>query len=421
MIGSTGERSPSRSCVPISSPRSGADRFQRAVRIAAGLNHPHILPLLDSGDVDGVLAFKKRDQSLREIGATLGVATIVEGSVRRAGDRVRIVAQLIDAETDEHLWVETYDRRLTDIFEIQTDVALSLANALRAELTASEQSRIRQEPTRNLEAYQLYVQGRHWRARHTEAGFAKAIDYFEQAIATDPRYALAHAGLALACAELPTGSMASHPDAAFARAKEAAARALALDPKLGEAHEVLALLKFVWDYDWAGAEREFKVALELSPGGADIYDHYSWLLSALERWDEAIAMAKRARELDPLAHPSDLASVLVRAGRFDEAIREATRSIDFNPAYPRPHAMLGWAYLFAGRVTEGFAELERAVALAPGDSVHLGQLGEAHGLWGVRRRRERFLGSFRNCHARDTSHRIPSPTCTPDSVSTTRR
>ena len=329
-----------------------------------------------------VMPFKKREQSLREIGATLGVATILEGSVRRAGDRVRIVAQLIDAETDEHLWVETYDRRLTDIFEIQTEVALALAAALRAELTASEQSRIRQEPTTNLEAYRLYLQGRHWRSRYTEDAVNKAIGYFEQAIDADPDYALAHAGLALAWAELPTGSLTSKPELAFARAKDAAGKALALDPKLGEAHEVLALLRFVCDYDWAGAEREFKVAMELNPGSADIYDHYAWLLGSLTRWDEAIAMAKRARELDPLSHPSDLASTLVRAGRFDEAIHEAKRSLDFNTTYPRPHSVLGWAYFFVGKIDEGIEQLERAVALAPGDSLHLGQLGEAYGLAG---------------------------------------
>jgi TolB-like protein/predicted Zn-dependent protease len=329
-----------------------------------------------------VMPFKKREQSLGQIAATLGVATIVEGSVRRAGDRVRIVAQLIDADTDEHLWVETYDRRLTDIFEIQTDVALHIAAALQAELSSAERSRIRQEPTSNVQAYQLYLQGRHWRNQYTTDGTRRAIAYFDQAIAVDPGFALAHMGLALVYAETPVGNPTSRPELAFARAKEAIARALALDPRLGEAHAVLALLKFVCDYDWTGAEQEFKRALELNPGSGDIYDHYSWMLGAVARWDEAIAMAKRAQELDPLSQLSDLASTLLRAGRVDEAIAEALRSIEFNPSYPRSRGVLGWAYLAQGRFDEAIEQIERAAALAPGDTMHLAQLGEVYGLAG---------------------------------------
>ena len=329
-----------------------------------------------------VMAFKKREQSLRQIGATLGVATIVEGSVRRAGDRVRIVAQLIDAESDEHLWVETYDRRLTDIFEIQTDVALQIAAALQAELTSAERSRIHAGPTNNVQAYQLYLQGKYWRGRYTDDGMHKAIGYFEQAVAVDPNFALAYTGIALVYAESPTGSPASRPELAFNQAKEFIAKALALDPRLGEAHAVLALLRFICDYDWAGAEQEFKLALELDPGSADIPDHYSWLLGALARWDEAIAMAKRAQERDPLSHLSDLASALLRAGRVEEAIAEATRSVEFNPAYPRSRAVLGWAYLAQGRQDEAIEELERAASLASGDTMHLAQLGEVYGLAG---------------------------------------
>ncbi len=401
--------------------RSPADRFASAAEFAAALLRPDapgarapsvaVLPFLNlstdpeneffaDGITEDVIAhlskiralkvisrtsvmpFKKREQSLKQISATLGVATIVEGSVRRAGDRVRIVAQLIDAESDEHLWVETYDRRLTDIFEIQTDVALQIAASLQAELSSAERSRIRQEPTSNVQAYQLYLQGRHWRNQYTDEGMRRAIGYFEQAIAVDPGFALAHTGVALVHAETPVGSPTSRPESTFALAKEAVARALALDPRLGEAHAVLALLKFVCDYDWTGAEQEFRLALELNPGSADIHDHYSWMLSALARWDEAIAMAKRAQELDPLAHLSDLASTLLRAGRVDEAIAEASRSIDFNPNYARSRGVLGWAYLLRGRADEAVLEIERAASLAPGDTMYLAQAAEVYALVG---------------------------------------
>jgi tetratricopeptide (TPR) repeat protein len=297
---------------------------------------------------------------------------------------VRIVAQLIDAATDQHLWAETYDRQLTDIFAIQTDVALHIAAALRAELSHDERTRIRREPTRDLHAYQLYLQGRHCYSRYTEESIRRGIEYFEQAIAEDPAYALAHAGVALAYAELAAGQGggALRPEVAFHRAKEAVTKALALDNGLGEAHSVSALLRLVHDFDWAGAEEEFKLALELSPGGADVYDHYGWLCSALERYDEAIAMVTRAQELDPLMHRADVATALLRAGRYEEALRAALRCIDFEPEYARGRSTLGWAFVKSGRVDEGLAELEKSVTLAPDNTLYLAQLGEAYALAG---------------------------------------
>ena len=330
-----------------------------------------------------VMPFKKRQEGLRAIAAKLGVATLLEGSVRRAGDRVRIVAQLIDADTDQHLWAETYDRQLTDVFAIQTDVALQIAAALQAELSADERTRIHKEPTRDLQAYQLYLQGRHCLVKFTEPGIRRGIEYFEQAIAKDPAYALAHAGVAMAFTELGgQGGGAVTPAQAYERAKEAAAKALALDGALGEARCMLAFLKFVCDFDWTGAEAEFKRALDLSPGSADTYDLYGRMLSALTRYDEAIAMVKRAQELDPLAHRTDVASVLVRAGRYDEAVQAATRAVEFDPDDPRGRSILGWAHLKNGNPDRGLAELERAVSLAPGNTLFWAQLGQAYALAG---------------------------------------
>ena len=159
-------------------------------------------------------------------------------------------------------------------------------------------------------------------------------------------------------------------------------RALALDDRLGEAHGVFALLKFVWDFDWSGAEREFRLALELSPGGADVYDHYGWLCGAQERYDEAIALVRHAQELDPLTHRADVASALLRAGRYEEALHAAQRAIEFDPQYARGRATLGWAYLKLGRRDEGVAELERAVALAEDETMYLAQVGQAYALVG---------------------------------------
>jgi serine/threonine-protein kinase len=343
-----------------------------------------------------VMQFKKREQSLREIGATLQVATLLEGSVRRAGDRVRIVAQLIDAEADQHLWAETYDRQLTDIFAIQSDVALQIASALEAELSPIERTRIQRKPTNNVHAYQLYLQGRHSYSRYTSESIQKGIEFFRKAIAVDPDYALAHTGLGLAYAELAAGEGGgpTRPDLAYIEAKEAITRALALDGQSGEAHSLLALLKFSQDFDWVGAEREFKLALELSPGSADIYDHYGWLCAALERHEEALALVTRAQELDPLMHRADVATTLLRAGRYPEALEAALRCVEFGADLARGRSTLGWAYLKNGMPDLGLAELERATAIAPENVMFLAQLGQAYAMTGKTAKARDVLGQL---------------------------
>jgi len=333
-----------------------------------------------------VMPFRKRDQGLREIGARLGVETLLEGSVRRVGQRVRIVAQLIDAESDQHLWAETYDRELTDIFAIQSDVALHIAAALEAGLSPDERTRIGKAPTRDLEAYHLYLKGLHCALRYTEEGIRQALEHYELAVAKDPNYALAYVGVAFSYLQIGLGhgaGLLSSGDA-YRLAAEAVTRALALDGGLADAHSLLGFLKFAVDFDWIGAEREFTWAMDLNPSSAIAYGMYALALSAQERYDEAIAMQQRAKELDPLAPviSSDLASTLLRAGRHDEAAQEAQRLLAVEPRFPMGHSTLGWAYLKLGSRDEGFAELEKAVALSPGNTIFLAQLGEAYGLVG---------------------------------------
>jgi serine/threonine-protein kinase len=337
-----------------------------------------------------VMPFKRREQTLREIGATLGAATLLEGSVRREGERVRVVAQLIDSETARNLWAETYDRELTDVFAIQTDVALHIAAALHATLSFDEQSRIRKEPTDNLEAYQLFLHGRQRRIRYTAEGMRESIGYFERAIAVDPDYAAAYANIAMAYEEL--GEIgALEPAEAYGRAREAATTALALDGELAEAHCVWGQLKVVSDLDWGGAERDFQRALELSPSSAESWDQYGRLCSALGRHDESVAMEKRAHDLDPLSHRTDYATALLRAGRLEEALPAAEREAELDPQYDRAHATLGWAYIKAGRPAEGLAELETAVSLSPSSTAWLAQLGQARAQTGDEERAREVL------------------------------
>jgi len=343
-----------------------------------------------------VMPFKRREHSLKEIGATLGATTLLDGSIRHVGDRVRIVAKLIDVETDKHLWAETYDRQLTDIFSIQTDVALQIAAALKAELSLDEQTRVRREPTKDVQAYQLFLKGREWFIKYAPEAFARAIEYFDRAIARDPTFALAFANLANTYIELAEMGTAA-PDIVYQRAAEAAANALTLDSELGAAHCTMGYLKMVREFDWSGAEQDFKRALELSPSNADTYALYGRFCAGLARYDEAIALQQRAHELDPMGQRMDLLTTLLRAGRYDQAVVEAEAAMELDPAYDRARATLGWAYFLSGRKAEGLAELERAVAVAPENTIWLGQLGQAYAMAGDT---EKARGTLRELEAR---------------------
>jgi TolB-like protein/Tfp pilus assembly protein PilF len=337
-----------------------------------------------------VMPFKQRGRSTKEVAAMLGATSVLDGSVRRAGDRVRIVATLIDSGSDQHLWAETYDREMTDIFAIQTDVALHIAEALKAHLTSDEQTRVHRKPTRDLQAYHLFLQGRRCLSKWTIDAVDDAIECFERAIARDPSFALAYANLAMAHVE-SAESGARAPAGAYARAEETVRVALRLDPELSAAHCTLGYMKTVRELDWQGAEREFKRAIELSPSDADALDFYGRLCSALGRHDEAIGLAERARELDPLAHRMDVATTLLRAGRYDDALVLALNAVELDPVHDRAVATLGWAYLLTGRTNDGLAQLEHAVVLSPKNTMWLGQLGAAYGLAGKQAKAQEIL------------------------------
>jgi TolB-like protein/Tfp pilus assembly protein PilF len=330
-----------------------------------------------------VMPFRDRDRNLEQVASRLNVANVLDGSVRRAGERVRIVVQLIDAATGRSLWTETYDRRLTDIFEIQTDVALHIAAALEAELSPRERERMTREPTPDMTAYEEYLRGRKCHIQYTREGMLKAIAHFDRAIARDPAFALAWVGRAIAYTELGEIGALSRSEAAT-QALSSGAKAIELDPELGEAHCAQAYARLAYEFDWDGAEAGFRRAIELSPGFSDAYDLYGRMLSGLERFDEAIAMQQRAYELDPLSARSDMVTSMVRAGRYEEAIRAARRALAADPDYARLHTTLGWALFRAGRTDEGIAALERGVDLAPNDTTWVAQLGQAYGLTGRR-------------------------------------
>lgn len=328
-----------------------------------------------------VMGFRDRTRTLAEIARMLGAAILLDGSVRHVGERIRIVAKLIDVERDRHLWVETYDRELKDIFAIQTDVALHIARALETELSADEVRRIRREATTDVYAYHLYLRGRQSYIKFTPDGIRSAIESFESALARDPSFAHAAAALGTAYVELSeNGGIPA--DIARVRARAATSRALHLDPDSSAAHCTMGHLEAVLELNWASAERSFQRAIELSPSNADAYALYGRVCAALGRYDQALALHARARELDPLAHRVDIVTTLLRAGRHEEAVAlgEAARELD--PHYARARATLGWAYFRSGRRSEGIAELERAVTLSPTETMWIAQLGLAYGLAG---------------------------------------
>jgi len=307
-----------------------------------------------------VMHYKKTDKHLLDIGEELGVANILEGSVRKARDRVRIVAQLINAQTDEHLWAETYDRELSDIFAIQSDVAQGIAAALKAHVSKEEKKLIEKKPTENMEAYELYLQGRFFWNKRTLEDLQKAIRYFEQTIEKDPNYALAYAGIADSYNDLPSYSDFP-PKEAYPKAMNAALKALEIDDTLAEAHTSLAHIKDDYHWDWEGAEREFKRALELNPAYVYARHCYAMHLLTLRRFDEAIEEMKRAHELDPLSLVTtrNLGWVFYHARQYDQAIETLQKTIEIDPNYSFTHYVLGLVHIQKSMYDEALLEFQK--------------------------------------------------------------
>jgi serine/threonine-protein kinase len=311
-----------------------------------------------------VMQYKGAKKPLPQIARELNVDAVIEGSVLRAGNRVRISAQLIQAKPEKHLWAKNYERDLGDVLALQSEVAGAIANEIKIKVTPQEQARLANARPVNPDAHEAYLKGRfYWNLRRT-AGVKKGLEYFQQAIAKDPGYALAYTGLADSYILLGTyGSMA--PKEAYPRAKEAALRALELDATLGEAHDSLGTAKTDYEWDWVGAEKEFKRAIELSPGYATAHQRYAYFLTVMGRFNEAIAEAKRAHELDPLS-PMINASVgmdLFHARRYDEAIAQFRSALELNPGLVQARDYLCLAYAQQKLYEQALSECQKATAL----------------------------------------------------------
>src|SRR5438046_2597263 len=309
--------------------------------------------------------FKSAPENLRDIAKQLGVMNILEGSVQKSNDQVRVNVQLINAITDAHLWAETYDRKLTDIFAVESEIAKTIAESLQATLTGSEKNSIAKAPTANPEAYELYLKGRFFWDKRTGADLQTAIQYFNQAIAKDPGYALAYAGLADAYALLTAYGASSIADS-FPQAKAAARKALELDGSLAEAHTSLGQVLLFYDLDFQAAANEFQRAIALNPNYATAHHWYgNGPPTVVGTFDTAIAELQRAQQLDPLSLiiNADLGVTFFLARRYEEAITQLRKTIEMEPHFYYAHWNLGQALELKGQLREALAEHKKAADL----------------------------------------------------------
>ena len=328
---------------------------------AAGIQDEIITRLAKIGQLKVVSClttqrFKSAPDDLPAIARQLGVANVLQGSVQRTADAVRVNVQLVKAETDTHLWADTFDRKLTDVFQIESDIAKTIAEKLQAKLTGSEERAISVKPTANVEAHQLYLKGRYIWNRRTAENLKKALNYFEAAAQKDPDYALAYVGIADACGLFPVYG-AGAPQEYLPRAKGAAEKALALDDSLAEAHASMGLVHYCY-FNGMESAKEFERAIELNPNYATAHHWYGRLtLVMLGQLDRAMAEAKRAYELDPVSSiiHSDLGGVNVAARRYDEAIRQLRGTVEIDPDF-------FWAYRWLGMALELKGDTQAAIA-----------------------------------------------------------
>ncbi|HEY2388453.1 MAG TPA: adenylate/guanylate cyclase domain-containing protein [Candidatus Binatia bacterium] len=308
-------------------------------------------------------AFKDKNEDVEKIGAELHVGAVLEGSVAKAGNRVRITAQLINVADGYHLWSDSYDRELQDIFAIRSQVAETVAKALQVTLLAGERETLGQKPTDDLDAYQLYLKGRHAAATYAEPVIA--MRYLRQAIARDPGYALAYNGLAYYYVSGIDGLVEGSEG--LPRAREAAEKALQLEPSLAEPHTWLGVVHWWYDRDDIAARRELETATAMQPDLASTHELYGWYLVAVGKVDAGLAESRRAVELDPLSSEANtyLGVNLYLARHYDEAIKQLRIAIDTDPDYVYAHLFLGRVYARTGRLSEAVAELRTAMQLAP--------------------------------------------------------
>jgi len=339
-----------------------------------------------------VASYKGKEFDPRKVGRDLNVRAVVTGRVHRHGDTISIQADLIDVENVAQIWGQLYDRKLSDILLVQEDISRDIFENLRLKLNVEEKKK--------LEAYRLYLKGRNAWNKRTEEGLQQGIDYFQQVIDMDPSYAPAYAGLA-DCYNMLVVYGVRQPKDGFPKAKDAAIKALEIDETLAEAHTSLAFIKFRWDWNRVESEREFQQAIKLKPSYAPAHQWYSSYLVALERFDEAIAEAKRTQELEPLSFiaSSHLGWILYLSGQNDRAIEQCTKILDLDPNSFPAMRYRGLAYEQKGMYAEAIADFQKGVKLS-GSPLMLALLGHAYAVSGKKTEAQQVLAELRELQGR---------------------
>jgi TolB-like protein/DNA-binding winged helix-turn-helix (wHTH) protein/Tfp pilus assembly protein PilF len=344
-----------------------------------------------------VMTYKNARKSLAEIANELNVEAVVEGSVSRSGERVRVTAQLIDARSDKHIWADSYDEDIRDALVLQSKVTTAIARHIRAALNPQEQLALAKSRTINPEAYEAYLKGRYFWNKRTAQGLRTAIDYFGRAIEIDPRYAEAYAGLADAYAIAGDWKMGVlPPQDAFARATAAAAEALALDDTLSEAHTSLALALDLYGWNWVAAEAEYKHAIQLNPGYATAHQWYSWHLFMVGSNTEAMSELKKAENLDPLSLiiKTDIADALCVAHRYDEAVEQSEKALKMDPNFAVGHYERGQALAQKHMYDEAIAEFQTAIELGGASGAFQANLGYAYAVSGRKEEAQEIIDNL---------------------------
>jgi DNA-binding winged helix-turn-helix (wHTH) protein/tetratricopeptide (TPR) repeat protein len=342
-------------------------------------------------------------------GRALRVEWVLDGCLQLSHDRVRVTLQIVRVQDGAALWTAKYDERLTDIFALEDSIADRLVDVLAVRLTAEDQSLLARRDTGSAEAHHHYLKGRyHWN-RRTEEGMRRAIACFNEAIAADPSYALAYAGLSDAYTLL--GSIAYggfRPSDVWPRARAAALQALALDDRLAEARTSLAFIRFRYDWDWEGAERDFAAAIALNPHYATARQWHAYLLSTWGRHEDALSEIRCAQELDPLSLPiaTGVGRFLYFAGRYEEATRECRKAVEMDETFAGAHLDLGIVYVQLGRYREAVSELRRVLELSGGSPPALAHLGHAYGVSGQHDKAREVLSELRRLSVQ--AHVAPS-------------
>jgi TolB-like protein/DNA-binding winged helix-turn-helix (wHTH) protein/Tfp pilus assembly protein PilF len=343
------------------------------------------------------MEYKGTHKTLSEIARDLHVDAVVEGTILRSGDRVRITAELVQVATDRHLWAETYESQLGDVLALQSQVASAIVNEIRINLTPEEQQRLASTRSVSAESYEAYLKGRYYWNKRSQEGLTKAIEYFQLATEKDPHYALAFAGLADCYSIIGSAIVGTVPSQDVApKAKAAALKALELDDTLAEAQTSLATVRFNYDWDWPGASQGFQRSIELNPSYATAYQRYSLYLMAMGRTKESLAEMTRARELDPLSISMNfsLGWRLYMARKYDQAIEQLQNTLEMDPNFALPRMVLGQAYEQKHAYPQALAELQKAVSISHDSPQMLGALGHAYGASGNRSEAEKVLAQL---------------------------